>query len=156
MEIINLNLIPGLNNPVCHVSQFDVGRTIRLNLFEGGASYTLSGSEVLYLIVRKPDNKTLERLVVNTSSNYVTFNTTEQMCPLPGKNICELKITNSGNAIKSVNFLMIVEEDPLYNGVEEQSEIKNLDSQIEERIKEMDLGWGLISHYIDIKTAIYS
>ena len=156
MEIVNLNLIPGLNNPVCHVSQFDVGRTIRLNLFDGDSVFTLSGTETITLNIRKPDNTVLTRDVRNTSSTYITFNTTEQMCPLPGENICELSIESNGTVIKSINFLMIVEISPLYKGVETQSAIQNLDSQIEEAISHMTFNFGLHSTYIDIKTDTFS
>ena len=156
MEIINLNLIPGLNNPVCHVSQFDVGRVIRLDLFEGDSVYTLTGNETIKLNVRKPDNKVLTRDITNTSSTYITFTTVEQMCPLPGDNICELSIMSGDTIIKSINFLMRVEKDPLYKGVETQSAIENLDSQIEEVISHMTFDFGLHSTYIDIKTDIYT
>lgn len=156
MEIININLIPGLNNPVCHVSQFDVGRTIRLNLYEGSSVYTLSGTEIIKLNIRKPDNTVLVRDITNTSSTYVTFNTTEQMCPLPGDNICELSITSGNTIIKSINFLMRVEKDPLYKGVETESAIENLDSQIADAVSHMTFNFGLHATYIDIKTDIFS
>ena len=156
MEIVNINLIPGLNNPVCHVSQFDVGRTIRLNLYEGSSVYTLSGTETIKLNVRKPDNKVLVRDVINTSSTYVTFNTTEQMCPLPGENLCELSISSGGTVIKSINFIMLVECDPLYKGVETESAIENLDSQIFDTVSHMTFNFGLHATYIDIKTDIFS
>lgn len=156
MEIVNINLIPGLNNPVCHVSQFDVGRTIRLNLYEGSSIYTLSGTETIKLNIRKPDNTVLVRDITNTSSTYVTFNTVEQMCPLPGDNICELSITSGNTIIKSINFLMRVEKDPLYKGVETESAIENLDSQIADAVSHMTFNFGLHATYIDIKTDIFS
>ena len=156
MEIVNLNLIPGLNNPVCHVSQFDVGRTIRLNLFDGDSVFTLSGTETITLNIRKPDNTVLTRDISNTSSNYITFNTIEQMCPLPGENVCELSIESNGTVIKSINFLMIVEISPLYKGVESQTAIQDLDSQIEYTISHMTFLFGLHSKFIDIKTYTYT
>lgn len=156
MEIININLIPGLNNPVCHVSQFDVGRTIRLNLYEGSSVYTLSGTETIKLNIRKPDNTVITRDIRNTSSTYITFNTTEQMCPLPGENVCELSIESNGTVIKSINFLMIVEISPLYKGVESQTAIQDLDSQIEYTISHMTFLFGLHSKFIDIQTYTYT
>lgn len=156
MELIDLNLIPGLTNPVCHVSQFDVGRVIKFNLFEGSAVYTLSGTETLTLIVKKPDNTILTQSITNTSSNYITISTIEQMCPIYGYNICELKIEDSGTVIHSTNFLMFVEKDPFCNGVETQSAIDNLTTQIEEILRTMDIGGGLHATYIDIRTATYT
>ena len=156
MENVTLNLIPGLNNPVCHVSQYDVGRIIRLNLFEGSSIYTLSGNEIIRLNVRKPDNTILEERLANTSSTYVTFNTSEQMCPLPGDNICELSIENNGTLIHSINFLMRVEKSPLYKGIEVNSSVEDLDRQIQEVISHMSLNFGLHSKFIDIKTYVYT
>jgi len=156
MENIKLNLIPGLNNPVCHVSQYDIGRIIRLNLFEGDSVYTLSGNETIRLNVRKPDNTILEEQLANTSSTYVTFDTSEQMCPLPGDNICELSIESNGTIIHSINFLMKVEKSPLYKGIEVNSSVEDLDEQIKETISTMTFDFGLHSKFIDIKTYMYS
>lgn len=156
MENINLDLIPGLNNPVCHVSQYDVGRIIRLNLFEERIVYQLSGNETIKLNIRKPDNTTIEERLENTASTYVTFSTVEQMCPLPGDNICELSIENNGTLIHSINFLMRVEKSPLYKGIEVNSSIEDLNSQIQEVISHMSLNFGLHSKFIDIKTYVYT
>ncbi len=156
MENITLNLIPGLNNPVCHVSQYDVNRIIRLNLYEGNTIYTLSGSERVILNVRKPDNTVVSSILANTSSSYVTFNTTTQMCPLPGDNVCELSIELNDTIIHSINFLMRVEKSPLYKGIEEASSLENLNTQIQDVIEHMTLNFGLQSKYIDIKTYIYT
>lgn len=156
MENINLDLIPGLNNPVCHVSQYDVGRIIRLNLFEERTVYHLSGNETIKLNIRKPDNTTIEERLENTASTYVTFSTVEQMCPLPGDNICELLIENNGTLMHSINFLMRVEKSPLYKGIEVNSSVEDLDRQIQEAISHMSLNFGLHSKFIDIKTYVYT
>lgn len=156
MENVNLNLIPGLNNPVCHVSQYDTGRIIRLNLFEGINIYTLTGNEIIKLNVRKPDNTVLEEQLTNTSSNYVMFSTVEQMCPLYGDNVCELSIEYNGTIIHSINFLMKVEKSPLYKGIEVASSVEDLDKQIKEAISGMSFDFGLHSKFIDIKTYTYT
>ena len=155
METIKLNLIPGLNNPVCHVSQYDIGRAIKFELYEGSTIYTLDGTETLTLIVRKPDNTIYTVGVTNTSSNYITISTVEQMCPLPGYNTCELKIEKNETTIKSINFLMFVEEDPYYNGIQTETGINNLTTQIEDILRHMDIGGGLHSTYVNIKTSTY-
>ena len=79
MESFNINLIPGRNNPVCHVSQYDKGRTIRVNLFEGSSVYTLTGAETVTANVRKPDGNIVTSTLTNTSDSYVEIITTEQM-----------------------------------------------------------------------------
>ena len=130
MENVDLNLIPGDTFPVCHVSQYDVGRTIQLNLFDGTDIYTLDGTESITLNVRKPDNHTVSLVISNTSSTYVRFATTEQMTACPGHNICELTIDNSSNLISTLNFLMAVDEDPLSSGVTSVYAMRDLESQI--------------------------
>ena len=132
MERIKLNLIQDGVKPVCHASQFDVGRQIRLDLFEGSSIYTLSGSESLVLDVKKEDTCVVTVEVANTSSDYVIITTTQQMTACPGENICELKITNGTTVIGTLNFIMEVEEDPLNNGVTSQSAIHDLQTQVED------------------------
>lgn len=158
MEQINLNLIPDGVKPVCHTSQFDVGRQIRLNLFEGSSIYTLSGSELLVLDVKKEDTCVVTVEVANTSSDYVIITTTQQMTACPGENICELKITNGTTVIGTLNFIMEVEEDPLNNGVTSQSAIHDLTTQVEDIVSQLvgmsdfifTLGGGPGSNILDL------
>lgn len=130
MESFNLNIIPGKAWPVCHASQYDIGRTIRINLFEGGAVYTLDGAETISLSVRKPDGNVVTESVTNTSDNYVEMVTTEQMTACHGSNLCELKIEKGADVIGTMNFILEVEQDPLEGGVQSASEIDNLQTQV--------------------------
>lgn len=130
MESFNINLIPGRNNPVCHVSQYDKGRTIRVNLFEGSSVYTLTGAETVTANVRKPDGNIVTSTLTNTSDSYVEIITTEQMTACAGSNICELAIENGADLIGTLNFVMEVERSPLEGGIASQSEIYNLETQI--------------------------
>lgn len=130
MESFNINLIPGRNNPVCHVSQYDKGRTIRVNLFEGSSVYTLTGAETVTANVRKPDGNIVTSTLTNTSDSYVEIITTEQMTACAGSNICELAIENGADLIGTLNFVMEVERSPLEGGIASQSEIDNLETQI--------------------------
>ena len=155
MESININLIPGEAFPVCHASQFDKGRQIRLNLFDGASIFTLSGTETLVLDVKKPDTCIVTVEVTNTSSAYVIFSTTEQMCACPGDNICELKIINGATEIGTLNFIMQVEEDPLNNGCTSQSAIHDLQTQVEEIVHGL-VGGGLNATEVVINTAAYT
>ena len=115
MEQVVLDLIPAGAKGVCHVSQNDIGRTIRFNLVSGGTVYTLSGTETIKVFIKKPDGTTSERNIANTSSTYVDWVTGEGDCDVAGKNECELVITAGTTVIGSKNFTMKVEEDP-YNG----------------------------------------
>lgn len=130
MESFNLNIIPGKDRPVCHASQYDVGRTIRVNLFEGFNVFTLDGTEVISISVRKPDGNVVTESVTNTSDSYVEFVTTEQMTACHGANLCELKIEKGADVIGTMNFILEVEQDPLEGGVQSASEIDNLETQI--------------------------
>lgn len=130
MESFNLNIIPGKDRPVCHASQYDIGRTIRVNLFEGFNVFTLDGTEVISISVRKPDGNVVTASVTNTSDSFVEIVTTEQMTACHGANLCELKIEKGADVIGTMNFILEVEQDPLEGGIASQSEIDNLATQV--------------------------
>lgn len=130
MESFNLNIIPGKDRPVCHASQYDIGRTIHVNLFEGFSVFTLDGTETISISVRKPDGNVVTESVTNTSDSYVEFDTTEQMTACHGSNLCELKLEKGADVIGTMNFILDVEQDPLEGGVQSASEIYNLQSQV--------------------------
>lgn len=129
MEIINLNLIPGKAWPVCHASQFDAGREIRVNLFEGAGVYTLAGDEVVDVIVKKPDGNEVIETLTNTADDYVVIVTTEQMTAIAGSNLGEIRITKGAQVIGSLNFILECEASP-DTGIESHSEINNLETQV--------------------------
>ena len=114
MEQVMLDMIPTGAKAVCHVSQYDIGRTIRFNLRSGGAVYTLSGTETIKVYIKKPDGTTAERNIANTSSTYVDWVTGEGDCDQAGNCECELVITSGTTVIGSKNFTVKIEEDP-YN-----------------------------------------
>lgn len=114
MEQVMLDMIPTGAKAVCHVSQYDIGRTIRFNLISGGAAYTLSGTETVKVYIKKPDGTTAERNIANTSSTYVDWVTGEGDCDQAGECECELVITSGTTVIGSKNFTVKIEEDP-YN-----------------------------------------
>ena len=130
MERIRLDIIPKGLTPVCHASQYDAGRVIRLDLMDGLQGYSLTNEEI-ELRVRKPDNNIVTTDVdFTTGSSFVDIVTTEQMCACEGDNLCELKLSKDGNVIHSLNFIMRVEIDPLKDGIESETEIHNLETQI--------------------------
>jgi len=137
MEQINLNLIPGRTMPVAHASQYDVGRTIRFNLFEGDTIFTLDGTETVNVNVRKTDgNIVTAALVVTASATYVEVVTTEQMTACSGSNLAEIQIIKGDDTIGTLNFILEVEEDPMEGGIQSESEINNLRSQVNEMVSE--------------------
>lgn len=138
MEQINLNMIPNGVLPVCHVSQYDAGRQIKINLFDGNTPHTILNTEVYYLDVRKPDNtivrKELDAFAATPSNTYVTIETTQRMTAVFGDNICELTIANyegRTGSVASLNFIMQVEPDVLADGDPSQSEIDDLPDMVD-------------------------
>lgn len=134
MESFNLNIIPGKTRPVCHASQFDTGRAIRVNLFEDANIYTLSGSEEVSLSVRKPDGNVVTVEIENAGDSFVEIVTTEQMTACAGSNLCELKIEDDGKVIGTMNFILETEQDPLEGGIESESSIYNLETQVNDMV----------------------
>lgn len=135
MEIIKLNLIPSGVNPTCHCSQYDKGRVIRIELFDGLEPYELSSGDVVTLNVRKPDNTIITTNESDRGNNYIEITTTEQMCACVGYNLCDLTITNQGSkVIGTLNFIMAIERDVLADGIPSQSVIKDLDELVQEAV----------------------
>ena len=130
MEIIKLNIIPNGITPICHASQFDIKRKIGVALFDNMDPYNLSGEETVSLSVRKPDKTIITKTLEIESGNYLEFETTEQMCAIAGENKCEIKISYDDMTIGSLNFIMQVERDPLFKGIQSESEIENLQEQV--------------------------
>lgn len=135
MEIIKLNLIPSGVNPTCHCSQYDNGRVIRIELFDGLTPYVLQSGDTVTLNVRKPDNTIVTASVTATQgNNYVDIVTTEQICACVGYNLCDLTITNGLKVIGTLNFIMQVERDVLADGIPSQSVIEDLDELVQEAV----------------------
>ena len=135
MEIIKLNLIPSGVNPTCHCSQYDNGRVIRIDLFDGLTPYVLQSGDTVTLNVRKPDNTIVTTSLTATQGNtYVNLVTTEQICACVGYNLCDLTITNGSTVIGTLNFIMQVERDVLADGIPSQSVIEDLDALVAEAV----------------------
>ena len=142
METIKLDLVPGKINPVCHASQYDKGRQIKIELLNDGVPYTLEGTETVTFEERKRDGRVVTAELENNGGTFVILNTTEQMCAVSGACLCVLKITDGDVKIGTLNFLLIVEDDPLNNGLTLPSEIHNLQTQVNE-----DVANALVNQY---------
>lgn len=134
MEVINLNFIPSGANPVAHASQFDEGRTTRFNLFDGSAVYTLDGTEIITVSVRKPDGHIVTESVTNTSSTYLEVVTTEQMTACAGDNLAQIKVEKGGDTIGFLNYILSVQKDPEDGGDPSASFIHDLEQQIADAV----------------------
>lgn len=146
MEKVNLNLIPGGVRPVVNVSQYDEGRQFQLAIFQGSASYDLTGKTVTIEVGKTDGNGCSYGAVdlVNTvpvvaiSGNIVTITTPVQMTACAGENMAELKIAQSGNVIGTLNFILLCEQAAL----SPNTPISETDIPAIERA-----GWDAVEHY---------
>jgi hypothetical protein len=97
--------------PTVHTSQYDIGRQFQVYLRDGSKPYYLVSGDSLISKVRKPNGDViLENIIGNVGDDYVIITTSEGMCDIIGKNICELKLENGNKKIGTLNFFMNVEE----------------------------------------------
>lgn len=135
MEAIKVNLIPNGIPETCHASQYDEGRQIRLDIFDGLTPYTIQAGDTFTLNVRKPDNHVITETVTGTEGNtYLIIDTTEQMTAVTGENLCEIRLENDGDNIGSLNFIMQVEKDVIANGIPSESVIEDLEALVVEAV----------------------
>ena len=121
MQKINLNLIPGGVRPVINVSQYDEGRQFQLAIFNGSASYDLTGKTVVIEVGKLDGNgvaydhtdEVNNIPVVAVSGNVVTITTPKQMTAVSGQNNAELKISDSSETIGTLNFILDCEQSAL-------------------------------------------
>lgn len=130
METINIDILPGDVTPVCHASQYDVGRTIQINLMQDSKPYEVEFGQRLVLEMKKPDTNVVSAPInYNVGNSTIYFTTTEQMCACPGSNKCEIRITKGNISIGTLNFILEVERDPKIE-IESTSEIYDLAQRI--------------------------
>lgn len=133
-ETIKLNLIPGGELPVLHASQFDDGRALSFEIYDGDEPYASYAAYNISLHLRKVDGTIIgiDTFTIDEVNDCVVFTTTEQMCACAGKNIGELVFTDSlsGVVVGSCNFILEVEPDPYAGGIDSASDIENLSTQI--------------------------
>ena len=132
MQIINIDIIPQKVKPVVNLSQYDNNRCVRFALFEDGEEYTLAGTEIVEVSVRKIDGNICVITPEIGNHNYIDVYFTEQSTACHGESFGEISI-NSANDTKigTCNFILNVEISPEFGGIVSQSEIDNLESQIE-------------------------
>lgn len=139
IETIKLDRVPKGKMPVLHASQYDNGRTHGIDLTNLGEEWKLDGTETLTINERKVDNNICSMDIENTfvGSNHIVFASTEQMCACAGSNFCELRISKGDVDLGTLNFILEVEPDPTADGIESESEIRNLKTQIEDITEEV-------------------
>lgn len=135
METIRLNLVPVGATPVCHAAQYDAGRQIKLELYNGAAAYQIQAGDTFELDLRKPDGHIVTASIPGTQGNtYLILVTTEQMCAVAGINVCKVKVKNSGDEIGTLIFNMAVQMDVLADGDPSESVIGTIDELVAEAV----------------------
>ena len=116
MQTEKLNLIPGSVLPVVNVSQYDKGRHFALQIYEGATAYDLTGKDV-QIRGTKPDGNGFAYDstdgAISVSGSTVTVSTLQQMTACGGQTMCELRITESGVILGTLNFILMVEPSAL-------------------------------------------
>lgn len=138
-ESIKVDIIPGAENAeVLHFSQYDNKRPFFIELFNGGAEFIPESGMSLSLECKKRDGNIVILSDPILTDNVAEFSTTEQLTACYGDNMAEIKIVDSDDlVIGSANFIINVEKSPTCCGIASQSEIDNLDQQIEAAANEI-------------------
>ena len=106
----DINMIPGGVPVIVQLSQYDAGtRTLQFTLYKGSELFTDSGTVTLR--GKKPDGNVFE-YECTYSNGVASIVVNEQMTPVAGKTLCELRVTNNGQVVGSANFIMMVEKAP--------------------------------------------
>lgn len=131
MQTINLNMIPGGVMPVINVTQFDEGRDFALKILNGSSAADLTGATVK-ISGRKKDGTAFQysaadsvkgNPVVSVSGNTVTIRCTQQMAIVAGEVLATLTISKSASDISTLDFIILVQENPLSGADISTSEI---------------------------------
>jgi len=134
-EHIDINMTPGGEMPIVHVSQFDTYRAFTFNLYVGEDEWAIPEGIRFELHCRKVDDNIVIIEPDSTDAASVTFITTEQLTACAGKNKCELVAIDTDDdslIVGSINFILDVEADPLAGGLTSETSISNLTQQIED------------------------
>ena len=137
MQTITLDLIPQKEKPIVKLSQYDNDRQVRFMLEENGEPYTLVGTETVEVNIRKPDRNIVVLAPTIGANAYVDVLFTEQSAACYGEAFGELSIKSGETVIGTCNFIIDVEISPIYGGISSETEINNLETQIEEIITEV-------------------
>ena len=138
-ESIKVDIIPGAENvEVLHFSQYDNKRPFFIELFNGGAEFIPESGMSLTLECRKRDGNIVILSDPVMNDNVAEFSTTEQLTACYGDNEAEIKIVDDNDlVIGSANFIINVEKSTTCGGIASESDINNLDRQIEAAANEI-------------------
>lgn len=115
-QTININLIPQGVPPVVHVNQYEYQTdALRFNLFNGDEVFNIPSNAAVIMNGLKPDGNVFSFSAASTSGNTAVFNCEQQMVPIAGQTLCELRVRTLAEIIGTCNFILQVEEAPLHD-----------------------------------------
>ena len=111
METITLNIAPVGSRPVCHVSQYDKGRTVHINICEDAKLYIIEDGDVITFKADKIDGTPIVLEVpANAGDSFVNLTIPNELSETAGRINCELRIANGDVDIGTINFYIEVEK----------------------------------------------
>lgn len=124
VQHIKLNIIPGGVLPVVHVSQYDhnAGGLV-FDIYNGGELYELPEGTTASIEGTKPDEYGFLYPAAAVSGHSVTIDVVEQMTVVPGKVICELRLSHQQDNVGTINFILAVEP----AGLSDDTEVSETD-----------------------------
>lgn len=124
VQHIKLNIIPGGVLPVVHVSQYDhnAGGLV-FDIYNGGEIYELPEGTTASIEGTKPDEYGFLYPAAAVSGHSVTIDVVEQMTVVPGKVICELRLSHQQDNVGTINFILAVEP----AGLSDDTEVSETD-----------------------------
>ena len=122
MQSINLQITPSGVMPVVNASQYDYGRLVQFNLFDGASAYIPPEGTEIRVEGRKSDG-TVFSYFANYVGNAVIVTLTQQMTVLAEDVPCELRLYLNNEDIGTVNFTLAVEPSNIGMAVVSETEI---------------------------------
>lgn len=122
MQSINLQITPSGVMPVVNASQYDYGRLVQFNLFDGASAYIPPEGTEIRVEGRKSDG-TVFSYFANYVGNAVIVTLTQQMTVLAEDVPCELRLNVNNEDIGTVNFTLAVEPSNIGMAVVSETEI---------------------------------
>ena len=112
-QSINLQITPSGVTPTIYASQFDVGREITFNLYDGPTAYIPPAGSTIRFEGKKSDGNGFS-YDCNYTDNVVTVVLTDQMTVFAENVTCELRIADiNANDIGTLNVILSVEKSPI-------------------------------------------
>lgn len=122
MQSINLQITPSGVMPVVNASQYDYGRLVQFNLYDGASEYIPPEGTEIRVEGRKSDGNAFSYFATFVG-NVVTVVLTQQMTALAEEVPCELRLYLNNEDIGTLNFTLAVEPSNIGYTVVSETEI---------------------------------